>query len=150
MSDPNISRFVPGITSEQDLPVRYTESFIKEHQAAFNELWKELDWERRDKTPRREYYANDVVVPYTYGQGAGVRTYEARPWHPRMKAIQAQVEALTGARLGACFLNGYENSRDQLGWHADDSPEMNDTLPIAIVTLGAKRDIWFCPRDDRK
>jgi alkylated DNA repair dioxygenase AlkB len=150
MSDPNISRFLPGASSEKDLPVRYTPDFVPDAQAAFDELWAELGWERRDKTPRREYYANDVAVPYTYGQGAGVRTYEAKPRHPRMKAIQAQVEALTGARLEACFLNGYENSRDQLGWHADDSPEMNDALPIAIVTLGAERDIWFCPQGDRK
>lgn len=130
--------------------VRYVSGFIPDAQAAFDALWSELEWVRVGNTPRREYYANDVPVPYTYGRGAGIRTYAPQPWHPRMRAIQKAVEDFTGVRLEACFLNGYENSRDHLGAHADDSPEMDDARPIAIVTLGAVRDIWFHPNENPK
>lgn len=130
--------------------VRYLSGFIADPDAAFRELWDELDWERRGSTPRREYYSNDIPVPYTYGKGAGIRTYEARAWHPRMRAIQTAVQDITGVKLEACFLNGYENSRDHLGAHADDSPEMDDLRPIAIVTLGAQRNIWFFPNENPK
>jgi alkylated DNA repair dioxygenase AlkB len=41
------------------------------------------------------------------------------------------------------FLNGYKDQSDQLGWHADDSPEMDDNRSIAIISLGAEREIWF-------
>ncbi len=129
-------------------PVRYVDGFIADPTVAFEELWTQLTWERRDLTPRREYYVNDVPVPYTYGKGAGVRTYEAQDWHPRIRSIQKAVEAHTGTRLEACFLNGYEDARDHLGWHADDSPEMDDARPIVIVTLGAERDIYFAPRTE--
>lgn len=150
MSDSLSLHLAPGIPVECDVPVRYTPGFIADPAVAFEELWNELDWERRGSTPRLEYYANDVPVPYTYGKGAGVRTYESKVWHPRMKAIQAQVEAVTGVRLEACFLNGYENAREQLGTHADDSPEMDDDRPIAIVTLGGERNILFFPQDNPK
>ena len=29
-----------------------------------------------------------------------------------------------------------------MGWHADDSPEMDTTHPIAVVSFGAERFIW--------
>ena len=108
-----------------------------------------MDWKKIGSTPRREYYCNDVAVSYTYGRGAGVRTYEVQPWTPVLLAIKRATEKKLGVALEVCFLNGYEDSRDQLGWHADDSPEMDDARSIAIVSLGAAREIYFCPIADR-
>lgn len=130
-------------------PVTYCPGFIADPGTAFSRLWTELDWQKRDSTPRREYYCNDVVVPYTYGSGAGIRTYQVQPWHEVILAIKHQVEEALGTVFEVCFLNGYADARDHLGWHSDDSPEMDDERPIAIVTLGAEREIWFCPIDDR-
>jgi alkylated DNA repair dioxygenase AlkB len=45
--------------------------------------------------------------------------------------------------MDVCFLNGYKDGHDQLGWHSDDSPEMDDERPIVTVSLGAEREIWF-------
>lgn len=44
-----------------------------------------------------------------------------------------------------CFLNRYLDQSDHLGWHADDSPEMDDARPIAVISLGVEREIWFRP-----
>ena len=125
--------------------IAYTPSFVSEPTKAFSALWNGLNWERRGNTPRREYYCNEVAVPYTYGSGAGVRTYEPSIWTPEIMAIKAAIEKVCNTKFELCFLNGYENSKDQLGWHSDDSPEMDDEKPIGIVTLGAEREIWFCP-----
>ena len=58
---------------------------------------------------------------------------------------------MLGVKFEVCFLNGYETSGGgSLGWHADDSESMDDGRPIAIVTLGAEREIWFAPNDDMK
>ncbi len=111
---------------------------------AFTRLRDELEWEHRD-APRQEYYCNDVPKAYMYGRGVGQRLYEPRPYHHVILAIRAQIELLTGSVFEVCFLNRYLNSRNQLGWHADDSPEMDDGRPIAIVSLGAEREIWFRP-----
>lgn len=131
------------------VPVSYEAGFIKDADIAFKELWYELEWERRGETPRREYYSNDFDLDYTYGAGAGVRTYAASKWHARMLGIRKALEDRTGSSFEVCFLNGYENARDSLGWHADDSKEMDDARPIAIISLGASREIWFCPREDK-
>jgi alkylated DNA repair dioxygenase AlkB len=51
------------------------------------------------------------------------------------------------------FLNLYRDGSDYLSWHADDSDEMDDSRPIAIVSIGPMqlpnskkkpfREIWF-------
>jgi len=129
--------------------ITYIPDFLPNPAEVFNALWSELDWERRGLTPRREYYANDIDVPYTYGTGQFARTYENKPWHPLMREIQAKLSNHTGTAFEACFLNGYEDQSDSLQWHADDSPEMDDDRPIGIISLGAAREIWFCPQNDK-
>ncbi|MBC8739728.1 alkylated DNA repair dioxygenase [Paraburkholderia sp. UCT31] len=130
-------------------PISYYADFVKHPAAAFRALWDELAWERRGNTPRREYYANDVPTPYVYGRGVGQREYLPQPWHPVMLDIQRDLEELAEVRFEVCFLNGYENQKDQLGWHADDGPTMDPKRPIAIVSLGAERQIWFRPAGSR-
>lgn len=127
-------------------PVEYIANAIPYPEAHFVRLQRELDWERRSGAPRSEYYCNDLPVSYTYGRGAGQRTYEPRPWHPVIQQIRSVAETFAGVRFEVCFLNRYHTNRDQLGWHADDSPEMDDTRPIAVVSLGAVREIWFRPK----
>lgn len=131
-------------------PISYRPGFIANPDVAFQALWNELAWVRHGQVPRREYYCNDIDATYSYGMAEFARKYPPQPWHATIRGIQAQVEAELGARMEVCFLNGYEHNRDQLGWHADDSPEMDDARPIAIVTLGAERDIMFATKEGRE
>lgn len=126
-----------------NLPITYEPRFLLNPDVIAETLWNELDWERRDSTPRFEYYSSMNGEPYTYGRGAGVRTYESKPWHPLVTNIKLYVESYAGAKMDVCFLNGYADGSDHLGWHSDNSPEMDDARPIAIVSLGADREIWF-------
>lgn len=128
--------------------VTYRPGFIANPAAVFEALWNELAWERRESTPRREYYCNEIGVPYVYGRGAGEREYLPKAWHPVIADIKASVERALGTKFEVAFLNGYENARDALGWHADDSATMDDSRPIAIITFGAEREIWFRPMDN--
>lgn len=130
--------------------VTYTPGFLVDPNKAFEALWNELDWERRGSTPRREYYCNEVDVPYAYGDPRFERSYSPKAWHPALLEIKAAVEAELGTKFEIAFLNGYVDGSDHLGAHADDSPEMDDKRPIAIVTLGAEREIWFMPNTDMK
>jgi len=128
---------------EKLAPVEYSSMSIPYADNVFAHLRDDLQWERRDDAPRSEYYCNDLPVPYTYGRGAGRRTYEPRPWHPVIQAVRMVVEMIADTRFDVCFLNRYLTNRDHLGWHADDSPEMDDARPIAVVSFGATREIWF-------
>lgn len=114
----------------------------------FSKLWNELSWVRHDKVPRREYYCNEIAKPYTYGTLPYARTYEPQEWHPTIMLLQKVAKFYAGCNFEVCFLNGYENQSDQLGWHADNSPEMDDARPIAIISLGVEREIMF--RDNER
>ncbi len=128
-------------------PVTYIPGFIENPADVFKTLSEELDWVHRDNTPRMEYYYNGKGVPYTYGRGAGIRTYESQPLHPAILDIREQLELKAGVIFEVCFLNRYRDGKDQLGWHSDDSIEMDDDRPIAIISLGAKREIYFRNKD---
>ena len=41
---------------------------------------------------------------------------------------------MPGVAYNVCFLNRYDDQRNHLGWHADDSPEMDHDHPIAVVS----------------
>jgi alkylated DNA repair dioxygenase AlkB len=133
-----------------DLPITYLPKFVDDPDSVFAALWTEISWLRIGSTPRREYFCTDIGTSYTYGRGAGVRTYEPQPWHPAMRAIRDKLEALTNTTFEVLFLNGYENSSDSLGFHADNSSTMDDARPIAIISLGAERDIIFTSQEAMK
>lgn len=130
--------------------ILYCRDFVENPDAVFRALWNELEWERRGSTPRREYYTNKIPVPYMYGRGRGVREYLPKFIHPKIELLRSNLEYLTESVFEVCFANGYENQKDHLGWHADDSPEMDDNRPIAIISLGVEREIWFRPQNDKE
>jgi len=118
-------------------PVTYIPNFVAYPDAVFERL-RAIDWERRPDAPRCEYYCNDWPRPYTYGRGRGQRVYQPRNYPEDVLNIRKALEALAGVSFEVCFLNRYLNQSDHLGWHADDSPEMDDERPIASVSLGEK------------
>ncbi len=131
---------------KSEIPFSYTENFVSNPNEAFTKLSNELDWEARN-APRQEYYCNDIPKPYIYGVGRGQRSYDPKPYHPIITSIRNDLEKITNCKFEVCFLNRYLNQSQHLGWHADDSPEMDDSRPIGIVSLGVEREIWFRPKN---
>lgn len=124
-------------------PVTYVPGFVSLPDAWFRRLWDELDWERRPDAPRQEYWTNLLDRPYTYGRGAGERTYLPKPTHPLIDEARGMLSERHGALLEGCFLNGYGTKRDWLGWHEDDDPGIDHSKPIAVITVGQGRNIQF-------
>lgn len=131
------------------LPIQYFPNFITNHEELFQTLWMTLPWHHAgEKVPRLEYYCNDFAVPYTYGTGDFSRRYDPQPYTPEILKIRNELEDFSSEIFEVCFLNGYRDGKDQLGWHSDDSPEMDDERSIAIISLGAKREIYFVEKDE--
>jgi len=137
-------------------PVTYIPEFLRDHQTGeyFDTLWNDLPWEQRDGAPRRECWLNPYNLDYTYGTGEYARTYKSH--HPYLvnTAIEYPAIDLVGyfinylnanldLEFDCCFVNGYAHGKEHLGWHADDSPEMDHEHPIAVVSFGAEREIWL-------
>ena len=123
--------------------VAYYPGFVSNPNTWFSTLWQDLAWERRPDAPRREYWTTLRNQPYTYGRGAGVRTYAPQPDHALIIEGRNAIAEQYGFLLEGCFLNGYETARDWLGWHSDDDPGIDHTKPIAIITVGQGRAIQF-------
>jgi len=112
---------------------------------------------------RQECFMALTTTSYTYGSGRGVRTYESIPYLPWVETIRQHLNTAPmmfdgiglGARKGetrkfnVCFLNRYEDAGQHLGWHADDSPGMDHEHPIAVVSFGQAREIWWRHKDHK-
>ena len=120
-----------------DLPISVHHGFVspEEATATFSRLWSDLDWEERPDAPRREYWTNTFDRSYTYGRGRGIRAYDSRPISSDIEAVRDRLATEHGVFFEGCFLNGYRNGSDALGFHADDDPGIDHDRPIAIVTL---------------
>lgn len=107
-------------------------------------LLVEVPWVEATET-RRECFMAEESFHYTYGSGRGVRTYQSVPYQPMIRQVLHALNRHGGYGDGynVCFLNRYEDDHQHLGWHADDSPGMRHEHPIAVVSFGAERDIWW-------
>ena len=122
----------------------YVANVIKNPTEIFETIRNETRWVQVPLRPRAEYWSNDYDRDYAYGkEGPGRVTYKAQPWIPAMKEIRDFISTTTDYYLEGCFANYYKDSSDNLGWHADNDPGIDHDKPIAIVSLGAEREIWF-------
>lgn len=117
------------------------------------DVWSLMPWERRGDSPRFECWFAEDGRSYTYGKGRGERTYlskvlelppEGSMYHILQIIWRIAMEK-AGCKFEGCFVNGYQDGSDHLGWHSDDGPDIDPNRPIAVFTLGAKREIWTRP-----
>lgn len=126
----------------------------------FAHLRDDLTW-LEVTAARKEYFMSDRPRAYRYKTFDGEREYRSAPFTPPVLGLRAgfallRLFPLDLVGLGAaaldfnvCFLNRYDTQHGHLGWHADDSPEMSHDHPIAVVSLGAEREIWWKPKAEK-
>lgn len=100
-----------------------------------------IGWVSRDSAPRNEYWDTTLEKPYTYGRGAGERTYEPNERLELVDKYRGMLVSRLNVYFEGCFLNKYEDSKDHLGWHSDDDAGIDHSKPIAVITFGAEREI---------
>lgn len=109
-----------------------------------------VPWLRVTET-RSECFMADASPPlsYTYGKGIGERTYTSTPFaagvREAMEVLNVELAGRGWGPVNVCFLNRYDNEREHLGWHADDHAGTDHSRPIAVVSFGEPREIWWRP-----
>lgn len=121
----------------------YIDNYVKEK--LFERLRNEVSWLNRE-APRDECFMALESLEYTYGKGF-TRTYKSLEFHTAVMNIMNKLNAEFNSEYNVCFLNYYKSDKEHLGWHADDSPEMDATHPIGVVSFGAERFIWVKNKD---
>lgn len=125
-------------------PIKYDKDAFSFLVDKFDLYWTDLPWEQRGDTPRKEaFVSRNAPVDYTYGVSAYARTYTSSAIPEFMLEFWEAAEKFANCKFELCFCNGYFDERDHLGWHADDSPSVDDGRPILVVSIGAEREIMF-------
>jgi len=125
----------------------YTENFIVEHVAKsfYKSLLQEVDW-LSVQARRKECFMAHEPTQYKYIEGVpDAPVYESVSYHITVQYIEGVINKAYGYNLNMCFLNYYENQKQALGWHSDNSPLINQKQPIAVVSLGEPRELWVRP-----
>jgi len=110
----------------------------------FDRLLSEVAWVNRD-APRDECFMALESLEYSYGNQMHLRTYNSVDMHSTVMALMKRLNEEFDSSYNVCFLNFYKSEQQHLGWHSDDSPEMDKNHPIAVISFGAERFIWVKP-----
>lgn len=142
-----IDRYEPRPTFDPNFCARMFgyRDFADVHARAngtFHALDQDVPFESRTEA-RDECFMADGRRIYTYGVDRNARAYVASPFHPEVRMIMNYINDTLGTSFNVCVLNRYRNERQALGWHSDDSPEQDQSHPIAVVSFGAPRAIWI-------
>lgn len=113
--------YLPGLLDEE------------ESQAAFEELREAVRW----KSERRQMYDREVDVPRLT---ASYRLADPR-LPPVLALIRARVGEVVEAPFDAVGLNLYRDEHDNVAPHNDHLYEIRERQPIALVSLGAAREM---------
>jgi len=119
--------------------VEVTDGFVMSPDVVMKALVAEVDWE---KSMSARYTAS-YGVPYNYAQ----MVYPAAPLHPRLVPINDALHQTLGVRFNNCLLNFYLNERSKMGFHSDETKDLQPNTGVAIVSLGEARAIHFRRRD---
>ena len=84
-------------------------------------------------------------VPYNYAQ----MVYPARPMPPALTPVIAQLREALGITFNNCLLNYYKTGQNKLGFHADETNNLQPETGIAIVSVGSPRKITFRSRNNK-
>lgn len=107
--------------------------------SVFDEINQTTGWLNLD-LPRDEAFMSEDRLRYSY---TADRFYDSTPFTPIVSDILGLLNVTTKSDYDVCFLNRYNSANDFLGWHADDSPEMDQDHPICTISLGSEREIWI-------
>ncbi|WP_115717483.1 alpha-ketoglutarate-dependent dioxygenase AlkB family protein [Gallaecimonas mangrovi] len=116
----------------------------------FDRLLSELDWAQPELTvfgknhpiPRMQSWLGDPAAHYTYSS----RAFAPHPWHPLLKEWALALSAFLNQPFNSVLANYYRDGNDKMGWHSDDEAELGPAPVIAMVSLGAERELAFRTR----
>ncbi|MEO1392547.1 MAG: alpha-ketoglutarate-dependent dioxygenase AlkB [Cyanobacteria bacterium J06634_5] len=112
-----------------------------EQRALFDTLRQTIPWEGSMAARRTASFG----VPYNYAQ----MTYPAVPMHTALVPVVEHLHQALGVRFNNCLLNFYETGRSKMGFHADDTSDLQPGTGVAIVSLGHPRKITYRSKADK-
>ncbi len=117
------------------------DEFLSDQMGLFNQLRQSVRWEGSMAARRTASFG----VPYNYAQ----MTYPAVPMHPALEPVVEQLYSALGVRFNNCLLNFYETGQSKMGFHADDTTDLQPGTGVVIISLGHPRKITYRSKADK-
>ena len=76
-------------------------------------------------------------------------TYPETDMLPELIPLCEKIESELGFYPNNCLMNFYPDGKASLGFHSDSSEELKEGTGVAIISLGAERDIHYKNIEDR-
>lgn len=111
------------------------DNFWVDQMRLFETLRDSIAWEGSMAARRTASFG----VPYNYAQ----MRYPALPMHEALKPVVEKLNEVLGVRLNNCLLNFYGTGQSKMGFHADDTTDLQPGTGVAIVSLGYARKLTY-------
>ncbi len=114
---------------------------LKESDAYFRELEREVDWQQENI----RLFGKELPMPrLTAWYGDKGYTYSGlynapKPWVPVLQELRERVERASGETYNSVLLNFYRHGNDSMGWHADNEAALGPEPAIASISFGGER-----------
>ena len=118
------------------------ESFYPQHDALFAELLASVTWDERMRARKTASFGQ----PYDYSQ----MSYETTEMPPCLEGVIASLKARLKITFNNCLLNYYETGQNTMGFHADETDNLQPGTGVAIVSLGSERTITYRSMDQTR
>lgn len=145
----------PLLILAKDGQAEYLSSFYNAEasDSLFSNLLGSLTWESDQllmfgklvRTARKVAWVGDPECLYTY---SGVQKIP-QGWTTELTQMRNKLEQFTGHTYNSCLLNLYHTGEEGMGWHSDNEKELDSAVPIASVSLGARRKFAFRHKQDK-
>lgn len=120
----------------------YFAQLEKEIEYLSNSASSVMVYGKEYNVPRMVAAYGDAGVKYTYSR----RTLGTLPWTPVLQKIKREVESIKNTKYNFVLVNKYVDGSHNMGFHADDEDEIDQSVPICSVSFGASRDFTFLPK----
>ena len=110
-------------------------NFYSDHVVLFETLLSSVLW---DTTMAARQTAS-FGEPYNYSQMA----YPATPMHSALKPVATALFHKLGISFNNCLLNYYTTGQSTMGFHSDETKDLQPSTGAAIISLGYPRDITY-------
>lgn len=98
-------------------------------------------WDTRIQARRTASFG----VPYNY---SGL-DYEPAPMLGPLKPVIQKLQAQLGFLPNNCLANYYPDGTSRMGFHRDDTANLESGTGVAILSLGVERTLWFRLAENR-
>lgn len=118
------------------------ENFVINHLQLFEELESSVVWDERMKARKTASFG----VSYDY---SGV-SYRQTSMLKSLDLICECIEKKLGFKPNNCLMNYYMDGNSSMGFHSDSAEELLEGAGVAIISLGAERNIWYRSKLDKE